>query len=322
MILKDTNIPEINPTICVSEEDIPANISAENKEQIKLALAGYVNAPSKVIVYVLNKTADTYKSALDYLRTVKFNYLVVPTVGTDKKTGEIVTYVKAERAAKKLIKAVLPNIKSDNEAIINYTTEKVFVGEEQYCARIAGLIAGTPLKMSSTYAPLHELTDCTRLTKEKMDSAVDAGEFIVWWDGEKVKSGRGVNSLTTLTADKNTQFQKIKIMDALDMISDDIRRTTEDNYIGKYPNNYDNKCLLMSAIGNYFDELIRLSVIEGYTLEMDIEANRSYLKGRGVDVSKMNDEEIKTANTGSNVFLKVALTMTDAIEDVSLNITI
>ena len=106
------------------------------------------------------------------------------------------------------------------------------------------------------------------------------------------------------------------------MISDDIRRTTEDNYIGKYPNNYDNKCLLMSAIGNYFDELIRLSVIEGYTLEMDIEANRSYLKGRGVDVSKMNDEEIKTANTGSNVFLKVALTMTDAIEDVSLNITI
>lgn len=78
----------------------------------------------------------------------------------------------------------------------------------------------------------------------------------------------------------------------------------------------------MSAIGNYFDELIRLSVIEGYTLEMDIEANRSYLKGRGVDVSKMNDEEIKTANTGSNVFLKVALTMTDAIEDVSLNITI
>jgi phage tail sheath protein len=327
IILKDTNIPEVNPVVCVSEADIPANLSDDNKEQIRLALRGYVNAPSKVIAYVLNKTVDTYKAALDYLRTVKFNYLVVPTVGTDKKTGEIVTYVKAERAAKKLIKAVLPNTKGDNEAIINYTTEKVFVGEkaytaEQYCARIAGLIAGTPLKMSSTYAPLHELTDCTRLTKEKMDSAVDAGEFIVWWDGEKVKSGRGVNSLTTLTADKNTQFQKVKIMDALDMISDDIRRTTEDNYIGKYPNNYDNKCLLMSAIGNYFDELIRLSVIEGYTLEMDIEANRSYLKGRGVDVSKMNDEEIKTANTGSNVFLKVALTMTDAIEDVSLNITI
>lgn len=327
MILKDTNIPEVNPVVCVSEADIPANLSDDNKEQIRLALRGYVNAPSKVIAYVLNKTVDNYKAALDYLKTIKFNYLVVPSVGTDKKTAEIVSYVKAERTAKKLIKAVLPNTKGDNEAIINYTTEKTFIGDkaytaEQFCSRIAGIIAGTPLKMSSTYAPLPELTDCTRLTKERMDTAVDGGEFIVWWDGEKVKTGRGVNSLTTLTPEKNTQFQKIKIMDALDMISDDIRRTTEDNYIGKYPNNYDNKCLLMSAIGNYFDELMRLSVIEGYTLEIDIEANRSFLKGRGTDVTKMSDEEIKRANTGSNVFLKVALTMTDAIEDVALNITI
>jgi hypothetical protein len=155
-----------------------------------------------------------------------------------------------------------------------------------------------------------------------MDKAVDAGELIVWWDGEKCKTGRGVNSLVTLTQEKNTQFQKIKIVDAMDMIADDIRMTAEDNYIGKYANSYDNKCLLISAIGNYFDQLVSDSVIDSYTLSIDVEANRSYLKGRGEDVDSMSDDEIKTANTGSYVYLTCTLSMLDAIEDIVLPISI
>lgn len=327
MILKEKKPLTVNPAVCVSTEDIPESLSNSNKEEIKRALMGYVNTPRKVIVYTIADSSEDYSEALNYFKTVKFNYLVVPTVETDAKQQDIVSYVKSQRKAKKLIKAVLPNVVGDNEGIINYATEEAIKGDEkytpeQYCSRIAGVIAGTPLSISCTYAPLSELTDCTRLTKEEMDAAVDAGKFIIWWDGEKVKTGRGVNSLTTLTSGKNTQFQKIKIVDAMDMIADDIRMTAEDNYIGKYPNDYDSKCLLISAIGTYFDTLIMDKVISKYEIGIDIPANRTYLKGRGVDVDKMSDDEIKRADTGSSVYLTCKLSIIDAIEDIVLPISI
>jgi hypothetical protein len=223
--------------------------------------------------------------------------------------------------------AVLANQASDDEGIINYTTSAVYVGDtvytaEQYCSRIAGIIAGTPLDISATYAPLNELTDCTRLTKAEMDAAVDAGNFIVWFDGEKVKTARAVNSLTTLTSSKNKQFQKIKIVDIMDMIANDIRMTAEDNYLGKYANSYANKGLLISAIGNYFDGLKREDLIQSYKIGIDVDANRAYLKGKGVDVDSMSDAEIMKANTGSYVYLKATLSILDAIEDIVLPITI
>ena len=155
-----------------------------------------------------------------------------------------------------------------------------------------------------------------------MDKAVDAGELFVWWDGEKVKISRGVNSLTTLTNGKGSQFQKIKILDAIDMISNDIRMTCQDFYIGKFANTYDNKCLLLSAIGNYFDQLILDDVLQGYELVIDIDANRTFLKDKGIDVDSMSDDDIKKANTGSNVFLKANLNILDAIEDIVIPISI
>lgn len=327
LILKDAAELDTNPVTCYSNEDVPSDLDPANQEQIKLALMGYVNTPSKVLAYVLPKEAADYNDALDYLKTTKFDYLVVPTVETDGKTQDIVSYIKTQRAADKLIKAVLPNAKGDSEGVINYTTESVVAGDvtytaEQYCSRIAGIIAGTPLSISATYAPLNELSDCKRLTKAQLDAAEEAGQFLVWWDGEKVKTGRAVNSLVTLTQDKNTQFQKIKIVDAMDMIANDIRQTIEDSYIGKYANSYDNKCLLIAAIGNYFDQLVADNVLDSYTLGIDLAGNKSYLKGRGQDVESMSDDEIKTANTGSFVYLTATLSMLDAIEDVVLPISI
>ena len=115
--------------------------------------------------------------------TIKFDYLAIPTVETDGKTEDVATWVKSMRSnKKKKIKAVLPNVAADNEGIINFTTPEmvktvtvtqkdgsravkdIIYTAEQYCSRIAGLIAGTPITISCTYAPLPELSDCTRLT--------------------------------------------------------------------------------------------------------------------------------------------------------------
>lgn len=338
MILKEATIPDTNPIVVASAEEIPAALTAANKKQLELALLGYVNAPKKIIAYFIPATViptgetdpvnnTDYTDALGYFKTIVWDYLVVPTVATDEQTTAIVNYIKSERAAEHLVKAVLPNTAADSEAIINYTTAAAIVNDvtytaEEYCSRIAGIIAGTPIEMSATYATLPELTDCSRLTKVEMDAAVAAGKFFLWWDGEKVKTSRAVNSLTTLTSSKNTQFQKIKVVSAVDTISFDIRKMIQDTYIGKVPNNYDNKQILMTAISGYFDELLIDDVINRYTIAIDINANRAYLNAHGVDTSTMTDDEIRMADTGSSVFLIATLGMLDVIEDVTLKITI
>lgn len=347
----------VNPATIILSSDIPSGLSDTTVEQIKLAMIGYTNAPKKVLVYGMGISEDVetvavdagYKKAMEVSETVKFDYLAIPTVETDGKTQEVASWVKSMRDNKrKKIKAVLPKIKADHEGIINFTTDRnvktetvtekngtktavdIVYTAEQYCARIAGLIAGTPLTFACTYAPLTELSDCTRLTD--IDTPVDNGEFIVFYDGEKVKVVRGVNSFVTTADGKGDSFKKIKIVEAMDMINDDIIKTAQDSYLGKYANSYSNKCLLISAISGYFAQLKRDGIISSYSVSLDAEAIRTYLKSKGLkatledgtikEVDECSDEEIITADTGSFVFLTGNVKILDAIEDIKMPIYI
>lgn len=330
----------IDVTKVTSVADIPAGLSEFNTDQIKLALKGYSNAPLRVIIYCMDAAAekldDEYAKMMKYLETEKWTYLAIPTVETDGKAEDIASWIKSCRQNKRLFKAVLPNIAADNEGIINVTGYLV-KGEstytaEQCCARVAGLIAGTALTISATYAPLIDFDDCSRLTPDEEDEAVSAGKFVFTNDGEKVKVVRAVNSFQTTTDTKGDQFKKIKIVEVMDMIADDIRTTAQDSYLGKYANSYDNKCLLVTAINGYLDSLKTQGILSGGYVEIDVAAQKNYFKQKGgivkledgseKAVDTCSDDEIKTANTGTYVFLQGHLSILDAIEDIELPIYI
>lgn len=348
--VKDTFVaPMANPVTITSPGDIHSGISDVTKEQIKLALIGYQTTPIKVLVYGMgvdeegtNKD-EAYTAAMKRWETIKFDYLAIPTVSTDGKTQEIASWVKAMRGKKKRIKAVLPHTPADHEGVINYTIDKNVYAEdvtqidgsvvritteyncEQYCGRIAGLIAGTPLQISATYAPMLELDDCTRL--EDIDTPVSKGEFIIFHDGEKVKTVRAVNSFVTTVQGKGDSYKKIKIVDAMDLIADDITKTAQDSYQGKYPNSYDNKCVLITAIKGYFKQLFMDEIIGGdYEVAFDIDALKAYHLERGKytqeQLAEMNDTQIAKLDTGSRVFLKGNVSILDAMEDINLPIAI
>ena len=331
----------IDVTTITSISEIPSGLSDFNTDQIKQALKGYTQAPLKVIVYCMDADADSladeYTKAMKYLETAKWNYLAIPTVDTDSKTSDIATWIKSCRSnLHKGFKVVLPNSVSDSEGVINVASSLILdettYTPEQCCARIAGLLAGTSLTMSATYAPLNDFTDCTRLTPAEEDTAVSAGKFVFTNDGEKVKVVRAVNSLTTTSDTKGDQFKKIKIVEVMDMIEDDIRTTAQDSYIGKYANSYDNKCLLVTAINGYFASLVSQGVLSGGYVEIDVDAQKNYFRSKGGIVKledgsekaleSCTDDEVKTANTGTWVFLQGHISILDAIEDIVLPIYI
>lgn len=352
LAVKDTIVaPLKNPVTITSTGDIPSALNDTTKAQIKLALIGYQTAPIKVLVYGMGiaKEAESdavgtaYTAAQKAWKDIKFDYLAIPTVSTDGKTQEIVAWVKSMRTAKKRIKAVLPNVAADTEGVINYTINKNVYEEtitnedgtisrvtteytaEQYCGRIAGLLCGTPLTISATYAPLGELDDCERV--ENMDEAVGKGQFIVFYDGEKVKVSRAVNSFTTTVQGKGDAYKKCKIVDCMDLIADDLTKAIEDDYLGKYANGYDNKCVLISAIKMYLKQLnIDGIVSDDFSVDFDIEAIKTYLVGKGKyteeELTAMDDTAIAKLDTGSRVMLKANVTILDAMEDVDLPIAI
>ena len=153
-----------------------------------------------------------------------------------------------------------------------------------------------------------------------MDEAVGEGKLILFHDGEKVKCGRGVNSLTTVTG-RSDVWKKIKIVEILDMIQQDIRLTIQDNYIGKVPNSYDNKLQLVTAISVYLQALAKDGLIEDdFTAGIDVDAQDAWLQEQGVSTVDMSEQEIKEANTGTHVFLQLFVTPIDAMEDVAVGI--
>lgn len=325
IILKDTQDNGLHTFFSI--KDIPAQLSADNKAYIERCFMGNRSTPRKVYAYVLPTEAENFNDAFDALSLIKFDYLVGTPDIEPSEVQLIATWVKGERTSKHLIKAVLPNSPTDHEGIVNFTSEEIEADKvyttAEYCSRIAGLIAGTPMTMSCTYAVLPEILAIKKLTKEQLDTKISNGEFIIFHDGEKVKVGRGVNSLKTTTSEHGEAFKKIKIVETVDMITSDIGLTLEDDYIGKYPNSYDDKCLLITAIKGYFEQLETEGILaKGKSrVEIDVEAQRNYIKSKGINVENMSEQEIKEANTDTKVFISAAIEILDAIEDITINVS-
>lgn len=327
LILRDA--AKIEPFKLRNVTEIPKELSDYNKDQIAKAFMGYQTTPRFIYVYVQPAEAKDYTDALNYLRSVPFDWLAIPGIAK-ADTETIVTWIKQMRdQERKKVKAVLPNTKADYEGIVNFTSTDIKVGDKKYdtadyCARIAGLIAGTPLRIGCSFAPLPEVDDVLTPPRDKRDEAVDNGEFIIFNDGEKVKVNRAVNSFTTMVAEKLESFKKIKIVEAMDLIFSDIKKTAEDHYLGKYPNTYNNKCLLITAIQAYFEslEMDQIVALGSTNVSLDLAKQINHLRRKGVDVDKMSVRDIKNADTGSHVYLLAKTKILDAIEDIHLDIVI
>lgn len=318
--------------------DIPdEGLTAENVDLIKKCLLG---APLRILVYTLPKadiSEPTQKLAgiLAKLESVKWNYLCYPN-STEQEQQDIVSWIKSERGNKrKTFKAVVANQAADHEGIINFCTGGIKVKTDtdskgnpvyttysalQYTARITGILAGLALDRSATYFKLTEVEEVEQY--EDIDSLIDKGQLLLFdeQDGDGVKIARACNSLTTFTTDKGEDFRYIKIMEAVDMITDDIRDTFKKYYVGKGINDYDHKMLFITAILVYFDE-IKGNVLDrdgNNTVDIDEQYQANYAKLHGEDTSTMTAMQIRQYNTGTKVVLAGSVKPVNAMEDLNI----
>lgn len=324
LILRDQTNTAANTVVTIkSVEDLKTSDWTEaNYDYINKTLLG---TPLKVVVLRIGTDAELTDN-LKKLGSIKFNYAAMPGATTEEAVA-LVSWDKSKRTNdKKTYKLVVANQKADDEGIINFTTKGIKVGDkaytpQEYTCRIAGILAGLPFTRSSTYFVLPEVTEIEE--HEDPNGDIDNGELILINDGENIKIGRGVNSLTTLTGEKNGAWQKIKIVEVMDMIVDDVRDTFDKHYVGKYINVYDNQILFIIAVNAYLKGLAAQQILDpSYTnvSSIDTETQRLAWESVGTDTSEWSDQQVREMAFGSKVFLGGQVKIADAMEDLKFNI--
>lgn len=341
--------------------DIPdTGLTDENVTLIKKALLG---TPLRLLVYTLPKKdatvsdGSTLLNQADILKkvaNVKWNYICHPT-GTAQDQEDLATWVKSKRSLKhKSFKAVVAHFDADDKGVINFTTDDIrcvnpaytdavtAAGGDaskvdtkttpeyltytatEYTARIMGILAGLSLDRSATNYELSEVVDCA--IYDDIDDNISKGELCLFdeQDGNGVKIARACNSLHTFTTDVGEDFRYIKIVEAVDLVHDDIHDTFRNSYSGKCINDYNHKMLFVGAILVYFRGLkgnvLDNSATAVNTIDIDEEAQKDYITLKGLDnPADLTTQQIREYNTGTKVFLKGRITPVNAMEDLKID---
>lgn len=299
-----------------------ADYTQENYNRLTLAFLGN---PSKVVVIKAAETLKDTLAKLDYYD----NYTLCYPEGSAEDFTAIQNYIKGIRTKNNYSRAVLGGALSpDAEYIINFATDNIKANVNgtvstfsagDYTCRVAGALSGLASSRSLTYYELPEIVECP--LSEDADADVAKGKLVVLHQDGSFKFGRAVNSLVTLTDGVTEAFQKIRVLDIMDMIANDIVTTFRTGYVGKYTNDFTNKNRLVGAINAYLDDLASEGLLEAENdnkVKISYDKTRSYLKGKGVDVTDMSYMDVIKSNTLSYVFLDGVCSPTDTMEDLDL----
>lgn len=289
------------------------NITGLDPDNIALVKQAFLGQPSKVIVIVVE---NTFEDAAALLEQTKFNWLV-SNIAADQV--DVVAYAKEKKC-----KTVVYDQNADDMHIVNFATTSVTLADgttqagSDYIVRIAGLLAGLPFTRSATYYTLTDLKSVVALA-----TPAD-GEFYLINDGDIVRCARAVNSLVTLGENITSDMQKITTVEAMDLITEDIKTEFKNNFIGKYKNKYDYQALFISAVNSYFRGLTKESILDSdydNKADVDIEEQRSAWVGAGkTEAAEWTDIQVKKTTFKSYLYILNNIKILDAIEDMKFTV--
>lgn len=303
-------------------EQVEGDFSDDVYRYVDLAFEA---APNKLLVRTYDEKTVMLADVLKELVLERFDHYAAPNA-TKEDLKTILSWHKSVVAKDKTIQLSLYNEAADDETVINWSTPYVvyddvrYTGQE-FTALIASQLAALPLTRSFTYFTWPKISEAGLPFAEDEDAAVNAGKLFLTYDGEKYKIARGVNSFTTYHEDKGEDFSKIRIVEAMHLIRNDIGRTWDEFYVGKILNKYENKQQFIALVNQVYFKQLEDTVLEAQgnsRVDIDMLENRMYAITRGANVDDMDMMQIKTYNTGSNLFLAGTVSLLDAMEDLKI----
>lgn len=294
-------------------------------------------APYKVCVVRIDATGSPSAPAITtafplVLENVKTGWITIADGAADDFTA-LISWVKSQIALKKTYKAVVYNAATapDEKHIVNFTNTKVVFNDsrdeetgEKYCPSLIGILAKCNVTRGSNYFKCSNLVRVTEVADRNV--ALAAGKFILINDGD-VKIARGINSLTTTNGTTATEDMKeIEVVEAMDLMLDDISDTFKNTYLGNYKNKYDNQILFISAVNGYFKNLSGTDVLDSeYSnlCDINVEAQRAAWVAAGTtEAAEWTDLQVRLNTYKRSLFLTANVKILQSMVDLNFVINL
>lgn len=167
---------------------------------------------------------------------------------------------------------------------------------------LAGAEAGAGYNQSLTYAQYPGAVEAApRRTDVETEEAIKKGEVVFIDNFDTVKVCTDINTLTSFTVNKGTEYSKNRIMRTLDQFCNDVYRQFSLNYIGKTNNDDNGRNLLKSWIVGYLGEMQSNRGIRNFTAE---------------------DVVVGPGNSVDSVVIHVALQPVDSVEKIYISVSV
>lgn len=322
LLLSDTTAEEP-----ITEYTSPLQVETAkwSKDSIRYIKETLMSGCSKV--YAVRTSAQFDAETQAHVDSIKWNWICSPVTGVQTP---LVTYIKAKNASTpgRKVKALVYNATAPNDDhVVNFTNVTVtrIGGKAEsgltYTPRLAGVLAALPFTRSATY---YNLEDLEAVSEPKdADGDIDAGKFVLINDFGEPKIGADVTSLTDEVSGKS---KSICIVEAMDLILEDIYETFKRVYVGKFKNKYSNQALFVTAVNNYFKNLQKEDVLDpefNNEAYIDIEAQRSaWIDAGKAEAVDWDELKIKKMSYRSKMFLAGNIKILDAIEDLDFSIAL
>lgn len=277
-------------------------------------------------MYVVN--GDDIESSLDLIEE-NIKTCWIATLVEDSK-ADVINFIKEHEANGRTYKAVVYKGSSlDSKHIVNFINEKVIYSDgtektgDSYIPSLLGLLATSNVERGVTYRT------CTKLKRVEEPADIDAelkkGNFVLINDENLVKVGLGINTLITFTESNSEDMRYIDIVEAIDLIRDDITSIFKSDYIGKVKNKLDNQILFISAINTYFNSLAKQDILDpdyNNYADINITAQRQAWIGVKPEAEAWSDAEVKIKTFKRDVYLTGDIKILGAMENLIFDITI
>lgn len=287
-------------------------------------------------VYVLRcATATTFPDIVKELDKIKFNYVCTNVNALQQDLANQVVQYNHDNQGHKCVCVVANVTTADSKYVINLkgTGGTLKSGDpvkaEDYVIRIASTLCNLPMNRSLTYYVFEDLASWDNSyinTESPIGKWISDGWLTLINDDDDVKCGRAVNSLHTFTSTDTEDMSYIIIVEAMNMIIEDIYTTFKDYYVGKYKNTLSNQRLFISSVNTYFRQLMREEVLDdSYDNQayVDVESQRLAWTAIGkTEAEDWDDNKVQQMTFRTNVFLAGDAKISNAMEDLRFIISL
>ncbi|NOW07856.1 phage tail sheath C-terminal domain-containing protein [Clostridium beijerinckii] len=302
-------------------------------------------APYKVCIVRINATteegvtAPTITDALNVIsQNVATGWITIGN-GSAEDFTTLSGWIKTKSTMeKKTYKAVVFNVTTapDEKHIVNFVNQHVTFSDTtrgevegvHYCPSLIGILSKCNISQGCNYFKCTNLSKVTEV--EDRNEALGAGKFILINDGAYVRIARGINSLITTNGATITEDMKeIEVVEAMDLMQDDISTTFKEDYLGGgYKNKYDNQILFISAVNGYFKELSAdgTDVLDGEydnRADIDVERQRQAWIDNGTSEAKdWTDLQVRRSTFKRSLFLTANVKVLQSMVDLKFAINL